>query len=176
MKGGMDGLSGLTIGEVLRNHALNYPKHMAVVDVDHEKRYTFEQLNNRVNRLANSLLDMGIQKGDRVGILMKDLVEIFELMCALNKIGVIWAPCNYRFTAGEVQRQLDHSDPKMLFFEEEYLDLIEEIRGNLPGIERYVVVGETKYMYGLFLFPPPFRPTSPLETRWRSSLPIEVLA
>ncbi len=64
MKGEMDGLSGLTIGEVLRNHALNYPKHMAVVDVDHEKRYTFDQLNNRVNRLANSLLDMGIQKGE----------------------------------------------------------------------------------------------------------------
>lgn len=144
MKGGMDGLSGLTIGEVLRNHALNYPEHMAVVDVDHEKRYTFEQLNNRVNRLANSLLDMGIQKGDRVGIFMKDLVEVFELMCALNKIGAIWAPCNYRFTAGEVQRQLEHSDQKMLFFEDEYLDLVEEIRGNLPGIERYVVVGKTK--------------------------------
>ena len=144
MKGRMDGLSGLTIGEVLKNHAINYPKHIAVVDVDHEKRYTFDQLNNRVNRLANSLLDMGIQKGDSVGIFMRDLVEFFELMCALNKIGAIWAPCNYRFTAGEAQRQLEHSDPKMLFFEEEYFDLVEEIRRNMPNIEKYVVVGETK--------------------------------
>jgi acyl-CoA synthetase (AMP-forming)/AMP-acid ligase II len=138
----MDGLSGLTIGGVLRNHAINYPNHMAVVDVDHGKRYTFEQVNKRVNRLANSLLDMGIQRGDRVGIFMRDLAEFFELMCALNKIGAIWAPCNYRFTAAEAQRQLEHSDPKMLFFEEEYLDLVESIRGDLSNIDEYVVVGE----------------------------------
>ena len=136
-----DGLCGMTLGGVLRNQAMNYPKRVAVVDVDHEKRYTYEELNKRVNLLTNTLLKMGVKKGDIIGIFMRDLVEFIELMIALNKIGGIWAPCNYRFTPGEAQRQLLHSHPKMLFFEDAYVELVEEIKGSLPNIETYVAVG-----------------------------------
>ncbi|MCK4792432.1 MAG: acyl--CoA ligase [Desulfobacteraceae bacterium] len=136
-----DGLCGMTLGGVLRNQAMNYPKRVAVVDVDHEKRYTYEELNKRVNLLTNTLLKMGVKKGDIIGIFMRDLVEFIELMIALNKIGGIWAPCNYRFTPGEAQRQLLHSHPKMFFFEDAYVELVEEIKGSLPNIETYVAVG-----------------------------------
>jgi len=142
MLGKIDGLSGLTIGEILRNQALNYPRHEAVVDMEQNKRYTYEKLNNRVNRLANALLDMGLQKGDKVAILLMDRVECLEIMYALNKIGGIWAPVNYRFTPQEVKQQVLHSDASMLFFEEDFVESIEEIRGSLPNIDKYVILGE----------------------------------
>jgi len=144
MLGRVDGLSGLTLGEILRNHAINYPHHMAVVDVDNDKRYTYKELNNRVNRLANALLAIGIQKGDTAAILMRDRVEPLELIYALNKIGGIWAPVNYRFTPKEVERQVLHSDAKIFFFEEEFTDHIEEIKGNLPKTKKYIMLGEKK--------------------------------
>ncbi|MCD6486278.1 MAG: AMP-binding protein [Syntrophobacterales bacterium] len=141
MLGRVDGLSGLTLGAILRYHALNYPHHLAVVDVDNNKRYTYEELNNRVNRLANSLLAMGIQKGDKVAILMKDRLEPLELMYALNKIGGIWAPVNYRLTPQGVKQQVLHSDAKMFFFEEEFANGIQEIKESLK-IDNYVMLGE----------------------------------
>lgn len=142
MSNSKDGLCGMTIGGILKNQAINYPKRMAVVDVDHEKRYTFEELNKRVNCLANSLLKMGLKEGDFIGIFMTDLMEFLELMLALNKIGAIWAPCNYRYTPHEAQLQLSHSEPKMLFFEDCYLSLVEDISPNLRSINTYVAVGK----------------------------------
>ena len=168
----VDGLSGLTLGEILRNHAINYPKHMAVVDVDSNKRYTYEELNNRVNRLANSLLAMGIQKGDKAAILMKDRMEPLEVIYALNKIGGIWAPVNYRFTPREVERQVIHSDAKIFFFEKEFTDCIEDIRGNISKIEQYIILGE-KAKPGYKLYEDLFEDSSEDEPQPESSLSSE---
>jgi len=144
MLGKVDGLSGLTIGEIIRNHALNYPRHMAVVDLDNNLRYTYGELNIRVNRLANALLEIGITKGDRIAILMKDSLEPLELMYALNKIGGIWAPINYRFTPQEIKRQIIHSNASALIFDESFVESIDEIRGSLVDLNNYAVLGEKK--------------------------------
>ena len=56
MRKWMDGLTGLTIGFLLTNHAKNYPHYVAVVDIENNKRHTYRELNDRVNRLANYLI------------------------------------------------------------------------------------------------------------------------
>jgi long-chain acyl-CoA synthetase len=144
MRKWMDGLTGLTIGFLLTNHAKSYPHYMAVVDIENNKRHTYKELNDRVNRLANSLIYMGIQHNDKIGILMRDRSEFVEIMYASNKIGAVWAPCNYRFTAEEFESQLEHSDAKILFFEEEFTELVEKIKGSLPKIDKLVMIGGEK--------------------------------
>ena len=82
------GLSCMTVGGILKNHAINYPGDLAIVDVDQGRKYSYKQLNNRVNRLANGFLDMGMRKGDRIVIYMNDRVEWLEIVFAANKIRV----------------------------------------------------------------------------------------
>lgn len=137
----MKGLSQLTIRSVLQNHAKRYPHYVAVVDVDGCKRLTYKELDNRVNRLANALLELGIKKNDKAALFMEDCVEWLEIMYALNKIGAVWTGCNYRFTSNEAQRQIEHSDSVILFFHEKYAGLVQEMRENIPHVKNYVIVG-----------------------------------
>lgn len=139
----INGMLSMTHGFLLRKNAQIHPHRVAIVDVDNNKRCTYQELNRRVNRLANGLQHIGITKGDKVALLMKDRMECVELVYALNKIGAVWAPCNYRYVADEVQFQVDHSDSIAIVFEEEYRDIIEAIRFRLPKIRdnRFIVIG-----------------------------------
>lgn len=52
------------------------------------------------------------------------------------------SPLNFRLVSNEIQYVLGHCDARLLFVEEEFLDLIMSIRGQLPNIEDIVVIGE----------------------------------
>lgn len=83
------------INETLRRHAREIPKKVAVICGDSEINY--EELDSLSNRLAYSLSEMGIQKGERVSFLMKNTVEFCLLYYALIKLGAIGIPLNTRF-------------------------------------------------------------------------------
>ena len=143
-KSNNDGLVSLTMGEILRNRAINNPTDMCAIAVEYDKRCNFKELNNRVNRLANSLLDMGVHKGDKIGIFMNDRLECLEILFAANKIGAVWIPFNYMFIAEEVKRQLEHSGPKLLFFDEDAAGVIENLEKIGSDVEKYIAVGGKK--------------------------------
>lgn len=138
----MKGLSELTVRSILQNHAKRYPHHLAVVDVDGCKRLTYHELDNRVNKLSHALLELGINKGDKVALFMNDCIECVEIIFAANKIGAIWTLCNYRFTVDEAQRQIEHSDAVILFFHKDYSGLVEELKIMLHKVKNYVIVGD----------------------------------
>jgi acyl-CoA synthetase (AMP-forming)/AMP-acid ligase II len=142
-----NGMAGITHGFLLERNARIHPERVAVVDVDRKKRFTYKQLNSRVNRLAQGFRHLGIQEGDKVAFFMQDRVECVELMYALNKIGAVWVPCNYRYVADEAQFQIDHSDSVAIVFEEQYIEIIEAIRPRLPKIEenRFIVIGNESF-------------------------------
>ncbi len=134
------GLSCMTVGGILKNHAINYPGDLAIVDVDQGRKYSYKQLNNRVNRLANGFLDMGMRKGDRIVIYMNDRVEWLEIVFAANKIGAVWIPCNFRYTSEEIKQLLDHCEPEWFFFTSDSLQVIEKFKKDAPSIKKYVVL------------------------------------
>ncbi len=70
------------------------PDKEAIVFED--KRYTFSQLNDRANRLANGLLKLGIQKGDRIALLAVNCNQCVETYFAVAKTGGIYVPLNFR--------------------------------------------------------------------------------
>ena len=65
------------------------------------KRSTYAQVNERVNRLANALTQMGIRKGDRVGILHVNCSQYIETYFAVARLGAIFVPLNFRAKAEE---------------------------------------------------------------------------
>src|SRR4030042_2001190 len=90
-----------TVYEAARRNAQVFPDRMAIVDG--EKRLTFKQLLDLVNRLAVGLRKEGIKRGDRIGILSKNNLEYLALYFAVARCGAILVPINIRLSREEVQ-------------------------------------------------------------------------
>ena len=70
-------------------------RNMTVFDGKH---WTYAQVNERVNRLANALTELGIVKGDRIGMLTVNCNQYIEAYFAAAKIGAVLVPINYRLS------------------------------------------------------------------------------
>lgn len=134
----------LNMGEILKVHAKKYPMKMALKDW-RGKALTYPELESRTNRLANSLLGMGLRKGDRIAIMLYNCAEFIEIYCALAKIGVVAVPVNWRFVGKEIEYVVNHSDSKAMILDEEFVDIINSVRSNFKKVEdkNYIVVGRT---------------------------------
>ncbi|MFS0553839.1 class I adenylate-forming enzyme family protein [Brevibacillus sp. 179-C9.3 HS] len=116
----------MNIGSSLSRNASIIPERVAIIFQD--KTYTYEQLNRIVNRLAHGLLSLGVHKGDKVCLMMKNSDLFPIVLFAAAKIGAVTVPINVRLTKTEAAYIIDHSDAKVIFYDEEYGDLIEEAR------------------------------------------------
>ena len=129
----------LVLGETLARWARKTPDKEALVF--HDRRCTYRQLNERVNRLAHGLLGLGIRKGDKVSLIFANCIEMVECYYALMKIGAVAAPQNVRFSAKEYAYQIDNSDSRAIIYAETFKDVVASIRGHLPKVEYCICVG-----------------------------------
>ncbi len=104
------------------------------------KRYTYGQLNERSNRLANALKGLGINKGDRVALLQVNCNQCAETYFAVAKASAIYVPLNYRARAKELSYMLNRAEASVLFAGERYLDLVRSIRKELPTVKHVVSI------------------------------------
>jgi len=125
---------------ILEKNAEKYPDKEAIIFQD--RRLTYKEINERVNSLAKGLLDLGIRKGDIVAILLYNCAEFMEITFAVNKVGAIWLPLNWRLVGEELSYILNDAQSKMLISEKEFREVIEPIKKNIPLVKEYVCVGE----------------------------------
>jgi acyl-CoA synthetase (AMP-forming)/AMP-acid ligase II len=126
----------MDIGSSLGRNARQTPQKLAMVCED--RRYTYDQLNCIVNRLAHGLLSLGICKGDKIALMLKNS-DIFPIAYfSASKIGAVIVPINCRLTKTEAAYIIDHSDTKVIIFDEEYGKLIDGARS--PKVERVIAV------------------------------------
>ena len=72
------------MGEILAVNAKKYPEKIALKDSKASR--TFPELEIRTNKVANTLLDMGIKKGDKVAVLLNNCIEFMEIYIAAAKM------------------------------------------------------------------------------------------
>ena len=120
-----------SFGELLAQMARFNPRGVAITSG--QTRITWQELNCRVNRLASALAGLGVAKGDHVSILFHDCPEFIESNYALQKLGAVPIPINFRFVAREIEYQLVHSDSRMLILEDTFL---EEARKAVSGARK----------------------------------------
>ncbi|QUW21317.1 AMP-binding protein [Sporosarcina sp. Marseille-Q4063] len=126
------------IGDSLKRSSYRYPTKTALIFYDSQEQqitYTFEELNNEVNQTANSLLEMGIEKGDRIAVIGRNNSEIVVLSYALIKIGAWYTPLNFMFNSEEVKQLIQFSKPRMFFVDKEYIELVQSIESELSEVE-----------------------------------------
>lgn len=103
-----------------------------------DQRYTYSQLNARVNKLAHTLQSWGVTKGDRVGIMQINCSEVVEAYFACAKLGAIFVPLSFRGRAEEIRHMVNISESKVVIAGSRYLPLIDELRPTLNTVEHYV--------------------------------------
>ena len=131
----------LLVDEFLRRPLKLFPDKTAVVDGD--RRFSYADLQARVNRLSHALTNLGVQPGDRVCILSPNSHFFLESFYATSQIGAVLVPLNYRLVAADHEYILNHAGVKVVLADYEYTDVVDAIRANLTTVERFVVAQDT---------------------------------
>jgi acyl-CoA synthetase (AMP-forming)/AMP-acid ligase II len=136
------GMSGvLTVSDIVRAHARLRPHKVAARDS--RRSLTFCQWDERASRLAQGLLALGLNQGDRVGLLAHNRVEWMELYVALGRAGLVAVPINFRLTGPEIAYILQHSQARGLVVEQNLLPSVMPIREQLEvPAGRFVCLGD----------------------------------
>jgi acyl-CoA synthetase (AMP-forming)/AMP-acid ligase II len=131
----------LNLGQNLKVNSKKFPNTVALKDCS--RSFTYPETNARVNRLAHSLLALGLRKGDKVAVLMENSIEIVEIFLATAKAGLVIVPINFRLVSREVKYIVGNSDARALIVHDEFAQTIDPIRQELTAIppENYIAVG-----------------------------------
>ena len=111
----------LVLGRWIRDRARTTPGRIAI-DYD-GRRVTYEELDERSERLAAELLAAGLARGDRVATLTGNSPEHVEVFFACAKAGFVLVPLSWRLSPAELAYQLDDSEPAAFLVEDEYAEL-----------------------------------------------------
>ncbi|HZP85609.1 MAG TPA: AMP-binding protein [Burkholderiales bacterium] len=124
----------LNLAEIVAAHARLRPEKIGTRDS--RRALTFAQWNKRACRLANGLLELGLEKGDRVAVLAHNRIEWMEIYVAAAKAGVVAVPVNFRLVAPEIKYIAEHCAARAFIVEDDLINSVESVRGELsipPG-------------------------------------------
>src|SRR5512139_3505628 len=113
------------------------------------KRWTYAQIWERVNRLANALRKIGAEKGDRIGMLQVNCNQYVEAYYASARLGAIFVPLNFRTKADELSYMIANAEAKILFVGSRYSEMVETMLPNLPTVKHCISI-DRKDAKGLY--------------------------
>lgn len=147
-----------SIAELIDRAVEKWPDHEAIISG--EERISYSELKERTDRLAVSLLRLGIKKGDKVAVLFTNLPQWAYSEFAIEKIGGIVVPINTRYSVHELEYILCHSDATTLimmdrFQKMDYVAMLHEVcpeikeaepgdlqSARLPLLKNVIISGE----------------------------------
>ncbi|MCB9749007.1 MAG: AMP-binding protein [Myxococcales bacterium] len=135
-----------TIPAALADTVARYPERDALVVRHQGIRWTWAELDAQVAAVAKGLLGLGFQRGDRLGIWSPNHAEWVLTQLATARVGVILVCINPAYRTHEVRYALAQSGCRGLvaatrFKTSDYVAMVEEVRGELPALERVVFLG-----------------------------------
>lgn len=136
------GLGKMVAGGLLTSAALRFRDREALFCAGTGRRFTFRQINERCNRLANALTGLGLAKPQVVAFLCNNRAELVETYFALAKLGLIGIPLNYRLAASEIVALMDAMGAQAMIFETRFLAVAEQVRATLPQVKSFIAIGE----------------------------------
>jgi 3-oxocholest-4-en-26-oate---CoA ligase len=105
--------------------------------VDHRRRITYRELDERANRFAHALRDSGVKPGDHVGIDAMNCIEWLEAAFALYKLRAVPVNVNFRYVEDELRYLLENSDMVGIVYQREFGPVIAKARGAQPLLQRF---------------------------------------
>jgi fatty-acyl-CoA synthase len=133
----------MNLAHFLRQSAQRYADEIALVWG--ERRWTWAELDRRVDALAVALVARGIGKGDRVLVQSKNCNQMFESMFACFRLGAVWVPTNFRLTADEVAYLAKASGAVAMICGAEYPDHAAAAKQAAAGIGVIIAIGVASF-------------------------------
>ena len=133
----------MNLAQFLRQTAKRHAGEIALVWG--ERRWTWAELDRRVNAMAVALAARGIGKGDRVLVQSKNCNQMFESMFACFRLGAVWVPTNFRLTADEVAYLAKASDAAAMICGAEFPDHAAAAKQAAPSIRVTISIGAAPF-------------------------------
>jgi fatty-acyl-CoA synthase len=108
--------------------------------VDGDLRLTYEQLFERCDRWSAALQGLGVRQGDRVATIAPNTHAQLESFYAVPQLGAVLVPMNYRLTPDDFVYMVNHSGSTVLCVHSDYLDAIDGVRDQMPGVRHFVAL------------------------------------
>jgi acyl-CoA synthetase (AMP-forming)/AMP-acid ligase II len=107
-----------------------------------DRRIKWREFVPRVFRVANTLISLGVKRGDNVAFMFHNTPEFLEVNFGIQVAGAVPAPMNYRFTPREIEYQGNHCDAKVFLYDSIWADVVEAAAPNLTQMKHFVRRGE----------------------------------
>jgi fatty-acyl-CoA synthase len=106
--------------------------------VDGSLRFTYREFFERCDRWSAALQKLGVQPGERVATIAPNTHAHLEAFYAVPQIGAVIVPINFRLTAADFAYILNHSGARVVCVHADYLDAVDSIRDQVPGVEHFI--------------------------------------
>ena len=120
-----------TLTNMIRVRALHTPNSRAFLAPD--RSWTFAEIHEASNRMAQGLRELGLKPGDRIGCYTRNSVECVVSLLAAAKLGAACAVFNWRLAAPELEYVVNQSEARFLLTDTGLLPMLEKIRTPLAG-------------------------------------------
>ena len=127
-----------TLGELLQERVNKDPQKLLLLFDN--RSLTYADFQHEVHRTANGFLRLGVQRGEKIALLLPNCPEFLLAVFAAAEIGVIFVPINTAFTVEEACYVLDHSESSFLVTAESFLPLVASIRERCPQLRRVITL------------------------------------
>ncbi|WLD92381.1 acyl-CoA synthetase MbcS [Alkalihalobacillus sp. AL-G] len=106
-----------------------------------EQQITYKEMFEKVNRLAESFLSLGLNKGDRVLVMMPRLIDTYIVYLANLKAGLVVIPCSEMLRPKDLSYRINHGEAKAVVAYHPYAPIVDEIEAPIPSLQYKISVG-----------------------------------
>lgn len=130
----------MLLSDIVRQHAANQPEHIVTVFQGVETSY--EQMLRNCERLGGYFHREGLVQGDVVALLVNNSDSYVMCYFACQMAGLIVLPINTRLAPPEIEYILQHSEARLLVYEQELSSMVEQLIPRVPALQHFVHIGE----------------------------------
>ncbi|MBT3224828.1 MAG: AMP-binding protein [Deltaproteobacteria bacterium] len=101
---------------------------------EEDRGYTFGEFNQLANSVAHNLRSLGLEKGNRVSLMLFNPVVTTISMFAIWKLGAVYCPINYNFKGKLLSYQINDTNPSLLITEQNFVSEINHVKSEIPAL------------------------------------------
>ena len=135
-------ISRVAMGDIFRRRARSTPERTAIVEKRNgEKiRLTYKELNDKLNRFARGIRDLGLQKGDRVAGLCLNSYEYVIAGLGLAKGGFVWVPLNPGVSPKDIAWMINDSKAQVLIVDDQLTPIVSQIKDDIKNVKSFISI------------------------------------
>ena len=127
----------MNVAELMYRNARKHPDKEAIVFKN--LRLNYREIDALSNRVANAIIDLGIRKGDRIAMMMRNSEKFVAVYFGILKAGAVVVPINISLVKSEVQFIVNNCEARMFIYDEVFAPVLAGIEAELPGVENFVL-------------------------------------